>query len=46
MTLLLHEVAAGNLRPVVAQTFPLERAAEAHRYLQSRSNVGKVVLTV
>jgi NADPH2:quinone reductase len=46
MTLLLHEVAGGHLRPVVAQTFPLERAAEAHRYLQSRSNVGKVVLTV
>ena len=46
MTLLLQEIAAGRLRPVVAQTFPLERAADAHRYLQSRSNIGKVVLTV
>jgi synaptic vesicle membrane protein VAT-1 len=46
MTLLLQEVAAGHLRPVVAQTFALERAADAHRYLQSRSNIGKVVLTV
>ena len=35
----------GTARPVVAKTFPLERAADAHRYLQSRANIGKVVLT-
>ncbi|MEO8256149.1 MAG: medium chain dehydrogenase/reductase family protein [Acidobacteriota bacterium] len=45
MTLVLGEVAAGRLSPVVARTFPLDRAAEAHRYIQSRSNIGKVVLT-
>jgi NADPH:quinone reductase-like Zn-dependent oxidoreductase len=45
MTLLLDEVAAGRLRPVVARTFPLERAADAHRFIQSRANIGKVVLT-
>ena len=45
MTLLLREVGAGRLQPVVAQTFPLKRAADAHRFLQSRSNIGKVVLT-
>jgi synaptic vesicle membrane protein VAT-1 len=44
MTLLLGEVAAGRLRPVVARTFPLERAADAHRFVQSRANIGKVVL--
>jgi len=43
---ILHDVAAGRLRPVVARTFPLERAADAHRYLQSRANIGKVVLTI
>jgi NADPH:quinone reductase-like Zn-dependent oxidoreductase len=37
---------AGAVRPVVGKTFPLEKAAEAHRYIQSRQNVGKVVLTV
>jgi NADPH:quinone reductase-like Zn-dependent oxidoreductase len=37
---------ARKIRPVVAQAFPLERGAEAHRYLQERRNVGKVVLTV
>jgi NADPH:quinone reductase-like Zn-dependent oxidoreductase len=36
----------GLLRPVVAQSFPLERVADAHRYMGERKNVGKVVLTV
>ncbi len=45
MTLLLREVAAGHLRPVVARTFPLDQARDAHRFIQSRSNIGKVVLT-
>jgi NADPH:quinone reductase-like Zn-dependent oxidoreductase len=43
---LINELAAGRLTPIVAKTFPLERAADAHLYLQSRSNIGKVVLTV
>lgn len=46
MTFLVGEVAEGRLRPVVAKTFPLEQAADAHRYMQSRSNIGKVVLTM
>src|SRR6185369_11053165 len=45
MTFLLQEVAAEHLRPVVARTFPLDRAGDAHRFLQSHSNIGKVVLT-
>jgi NADPH:quinone reductase-like Zn-dependent oxidoreductase len=39
-------IAQGLIRPVVGQTFPLERAADAHRFMQERKNVGKVVLTV
>jgi NADPH:quinone reductase-like Zn-dependent oxidoreductase len=35
----------GRLRVVVDKTFPLERAAEAHEYLQSGKARGKVVLT-
>ncbi len=46
MTFLVGEVAAGRLRPVVAKTFPLDRAPDAHRFMQSRSNIGKVVLTM
>jgi NADPH:quinone reductase-like Zn-dependent oxidoreductase len=44
MRSVLDHVAAGELRPVVAKTFPLERAADAHRFVQARGNIGKVVL--
>jgi NADPH:quinone reductase-like Zn-dependent oxidoreductase len=39
-------VEAGKLRPVVAKAFPLEEGAAAHRFMQERKNVGKVVLTL
>ncbi len=34
----------GTIDPVVAAAFPFDKAAEAHRYLAERRNVGKVVL--
>jgi NADPH:quinone reductase-like Zn-dependent oxidoreductase len=43
--LLLSEFGAGRLKPVVSRTFPLERAADAHRFLHRRGNIGKVLLT-
>jgi NADPH:quinone reductase-like Zn-dependent oxidoreductase len=46
MDMLIAELQAGRLQPVVAKTFPLERAADAHRFIQSRANIGKVVLTM
>jgi synaptic vesicle membrane protein VAT-1 len=46
MDALLVDFAAGRLRPVIAATFPLERAADAHRYIQSRANIGKVILMI
>jgi NADPH2:quinone reductase len=39
----LAAAADGTLAPLV-QTFPLEKAADAHRSLESRATVGKVVL--
>jgi NADPH:quinone reductase-like Zn-dependent oxidoreductase len=36
----------GRIRPLVAESFPLERGADAHRYMGEGRNVGKVVLTV
>ena len=45
MDMLMNELRAGRIAPVVARTFPLERAADAHRFIQSRQNIGKVVLT-
>lgn len=35
---------AGAIRPVVAESFPFERAGEAHSFMAERRNVGKVVL--
>jgi len=46
MQFLLDEVGANRLMPVIAKTFPLERADDAHRYMQGRGNIGKIVLTV
>jgi len=39
-------VAAGRLKPIVDRVFPLAEAAAAHRYLESSSQFGKVVLKV
>jgi NADPH:quinone reductase-like Zn-dependent oxidoreductase len=35
----------GSLSPIVDRTFPLQDAAEAHRYLEASRQFGKVVLT-
>jgi NADPH:quinone reductase-like Zn-dependent oxidoreductase len=35
----------GAIEPVVAEAFPFERVADAHRFIQERKNIGKVVLT-
>jgi NADPH:quinone reductase len=40
----LAEAAAGRLRPVIGQVFPLERAADAHATLAARSAIGKTLL--
>jgi NADPH:quinone reductase-like Zn-dependent oxidoreductase len=45
MDQLLAEFRAGRLRPVVARTFPLDRAGDAHQFIQERANIGKVILT-
>jgi NADPH2:quinone reductase len=41
---LVDDVARGSLRVVVDRTFPLAQAAAAHRYIESRQAVGRVVL--
>jgi NADPH2:quinone reductase len=41
---ILEKVAAGTFQVVIDRRFPLRDAAEAHRYLAQRRNVGKVVL--
>jgi NADPH:quinone reductase-like Zn-dependent oxidoreductase len=39
-------LADGSLRPIVARTFPLGEIVEAHRYLESNQQIGKVVVTM
>jgi len=39
-------VASGALAPTIDRTFELADAAEAHRYVESNEQVGKVVITV
>ena len=39
-------LADGSLKPLVARTFPLEQIVEAHRYLESNQQIGKIVVTV
>jgi len=45
MNVILPQLESGGLQPIVGGTFPLERAADAHRFLHERRNVGKVLLT-
>jgi NADPH2:quinone reductase len=40
----LMDAAEGRLRPIIGQTFPLERAAEAHAAIEGRLTVGKTLL--
>jgi NADPH2:quinone reductase len=44
VTDLMQLIADGSIRPIVGETYPLERAADAHRALLDRSSVGKLVL--
>ncbi|GIJ46454.1 NADPH:quinone reductase [Virgisporangium aliadipatigenens] len=42
----LAEAAAGRLRPVIGQVFPMERAADAHAAIETRTSVGKTLLEI
>ena len=44
--LILRGLAEGHLKPVIARTFPLAQIVEAHRYLESNQQFGKIVVTV
>ena len=39
-------IAEGKIRMVMGKRFPLAKAADAHRYLESRKSTGKILLTV
>lgn len=37
---------SGGLKPIIAKTFPLADIVEAHRYMESNQQMGKIVVTV
>jgi NADPH:quinone reductase-like Zn-dependent oxidoreductase len=39
-------LASGSFKPLIAKTFPLVQIVEAHRFLESNQQVGKIVVTV
>ncbi|GBD49561.1 zinc-dependent alcohol dehydrogenase family protein [Methylopila sp. Yamaguchi] len=39
-------LAHGRLKPIIAKTFPLDEIVEAHRYMESNQQFGKIVVTV
>ncbi|MGI5204642.1 zinc-binding dehydrogenase [Spirillospora sp. CA-108201] len=43
---MMSQAAAGLVRPVIGQTFPLERAADAHAAIEDRTAVGKTLLLI
>lgn len=45
-TFILDGLMSGSLRPVIAKTFPFEQIVEAHRFLESNEQFGKIVVTI
>ena len=43
---IVEGLASGALKPVIAKTFKLDGIAEAHRFMESNEQIGKIVVTV
>src|SRR5688572_23392779 len=43
--LILRGLSEGHLKPVIARTFKLQEIVEAHRFLESNAQMGKIVVT-
>jgi putative PIG3 family NAD(P)H quinone oxidoreductase len=39
-------IESGKVRPIIDRSFPLDRAAEAHAYMETNANFGKIVLSL
>jgi NADPH:quinone reductase-like Zn-dependent oxidoreductase len=42
----VENLESGKLKPLIARTFKLAEIVEAHRYMESNEQIGKVVVTV
>lgn len=43
---IINGLSNGKLKPIIAKTFALEEIVEAHRYLESNQQIGKIVVVV
>ena len=41
-----ENLAKGNFKPIISKTFPLAKIVDAHRYMESNVQIGKIVVTV
>jgi NADPH:quinone reductase len=41
-----EKLADGSFKPIIAKAFKLEEIVEAHRYMESNEQIGKIVVTV
>ncbi|SFH75919.1 NAD(P)H-quinone oxidoreductase [Pisciglobus halotolerans] len=39
-------LANGTIKPIIDTAFPLQKAAQAHQYMEENKNIGKIILTV
>jgi NADPH:quinone reductase-like Zn-dependent oxidoreductase len=42
---IFDRLASGELKPIIAKTFTLDQIVDAHRYMESNEQVGKIVVT-
>jgi NADPH:quinone reductase-like Zn-dependent oxidoreductase len=45
-TFILAGLMSGSLKPIIAKVFPFDRIVEAHRFLESNEQFGKIVVTI
>jgi NADPH:quinone reductase-like Zn-dependent oxidoreductase len=43
---ILNGLMSGSFQPVIARTFPFDQMVEAHRFLESNEQFGKIIVTV
>lgn len=43
---IFDHIVSGDFKPRIDKTFPLAQIVEAHRYMQSNAQIGKIVVTV